>query len=167
MTVSRRDLIGATAGLGLLSARAHAGPARPDLFQPSWESFEANYRTPDWFRDAKLGIWAHWGPQCAPERGDWYGRQMYIQGNEYYDYHVKTYGHPSEFGFMDIINTWKVDRWDPQRLVGLYKKAGAKYFVQLACHHDNFDTYNSKHHNWNATRLGPKRDIVGGWRPHV
>ena len=175
MSVSRRGLIGAAAGAGLLAGAASARPAKsakpsrtgPAPFSPSWESFEANYTTPNWFRDAKLGIWAHWGPQCAPERGDWYGRQMYIEGNEYYDYHVKTYGHPSEFGFMDVINTWKVDRWDPQRLVGLYKKAGAKYFVQLACHHDNFDTYNSKYHDWNSTKLGPKRDIVGGWRPHV
>ena len=111
--------------------RAAAKPAKasgPGPFLPSWESFEANYTTPDWFRDAKLGIWAHWGPQCAPERGDWYGRQMYIEGNEYYDYHVKTYGHPSEFGFMDVINTWKVDRWDPQRLVGLYKKGRRQVF---------------------------------------
>ncbi len=166
MTLSRRGLI--TAGAALAATPAIAKPHKaPAPFEPSWASFEANYKTPQWFRDAKLGIWAHWGPQCIPERGDWYGRQMYIQGNEYYDFHVKTYGHPSDFGFMDIINTWKVDRWDPKRLVGLYKKAGAKYVVQLANHHDNFDTFDSKYHHWNSVKLGPKRDLVGGWRPHV
>ncbi|MGZ3305502.1 MAG: alpha-L-fucosidase [Asticcacaulis sp.] len=169
MTVSRRGILGAAAGAGLMAgtAKARARKAASGPFQPSWESFEANYKTPQWFADAKLGIWAHWGPQCVPEHGDWYGRQMYQQGNEYYDHHLKTYGHPSETGFMDIINRWTVEKWDPAKLVGLYKMAGAKYFVQLACHHDNFDTYRSKYHNWNATRLGPKRDIVGGWRPHV
>src|SRR5207248_905107 len=81
MTVSRRGLIAAT-GAGLIAARAEAKPKKPagkPLFEASWDSFEANYKTPDWFRDAKLGIWAHWGPQCVPEYGDWYGRQMYQQ----------------------------------------------------------------------------------------
>ena len=169
MTVSRRGLIAGT-GAGLVaaqapiqaSAKAKKAPVKP-LFEASWESFEANYRTPDWFRDAKLGIWAHWGPQCVPEYGDWYGRQMYQQGNPYYEHHVATYGHPSEFGFMDFLPRWKVDRWDPQRLMGLYKKAGAKYFVSMANHHDNFDNFNSRYHRWNSTKIGPMRDIVGEW----
>ena len=164
--ITRRSLLTAAGAATAAPALAKTRPA-PDLFQPSWDSFEANYKTPQWFRDAKLGIWAHWGPQCVPEYGDWYGRQMYQQGNDYYNHHVATYGHPTQFGFMELINRWTIDQWDPARMVDLYKKAGAKYFVQLACHHDNFDTYNSKYHNWNATRLGPKTDIVGGWRQHV
>jgi alpha-L-fucosidase len=99
----------------------------------------------------------------VPEWGDWYGRQMYQQGNPYYEHHVKTYGHPAQFGFMQFIGQWKVDQWDPDRLIGLYKAAGAKYFVSLANHHDNFDMFDSKYQDWNATKLGPKRDVVGTW----
>ena len=162
MTVTRRNLLAATGATGLAATTAQAR-VKKQRFEASWESLEASYTTPKWFQDAKLGIWAHWGPQCIPERGDWYGRQMYMQGNFYYEHHVKTYGHPSEFGFMDFLPTWKVDRWDPQRLIGLYKKAGAKYFVSMANHHDNFDNFNSKYHNWNSTKIGPMRDIVGEW----
>ncbi len=122
-----------------------------------------NYRVPEWFRDAKFGIWAHWSAQCVPEQGDWYARQMYIQGNPVYDHHVKAYGHPSTFGFMEIDNLWRAERWDPERLMSLYERAGAKYFFALANHHDNFDAYASKHHAWNSVNVGPKRDIVGTW----
>src|SRR5271154_7159498 len=73
-------------------------------FQPTWPSLAANYHCPEWFRDAKFGIWAHWSAQCVPEQGDWYARQMYLQCGGQYDYHVKTYGHPSKFGFMEIDN---------------------------------------------------------------
>jgi alpha-L-fucosidase len=129
----------------------------------NWSSLAAAFRVPDWFRDAKFGIWAHWGPQCVPEYGDWYGRQMYIQGNPFYDRHLKTYGHPADTGFVDIIGTWKAEAWDPEHLIRLYKGAGAKYFMAMANHHDNLDTFDSKHHAWNTTRVGPKRDIIGTW----
>ena len=162
MKLSRRHLLTGASSLVAAPALAKAKAANP-VFEASWESLEANYQTPEWFRDAKLGIWAHWGPQCVPEYGDWYGRRMYIQGDDVYDHHVATYGHPSVYGFMDLINTWKVDRWDPERLMGLYKKAGAKYFVAMASHHDNFDNFNSKYHAWNSTKVGPMRDIVGEW----
>jgi alpha-L-fucosidase len=131
-------------------------------FEPSWDSLK-NYKVPEWYKDAKFGIWAHWGPQCQPERGDWYARGMYEEGSDQYKYHVEKYGHPSKFGFKDVINEWKADKWDPDYLVGLYKKAGAEYFVTLANHHDNFDLYESKYQKWNALNLGPKKDIVGGW----
>ena len=132
-------------------------------FQPTWESLERNYRCPDWFRDAKFGIWAHWSAQCVPEQGDWYARNMYIQGTPQYDHHLKTYGHPSKSGFMEIDHLWKAEHWDPEKLMNLYKRAGAKYFVALANHHDNFDCYNSKYHAWNSVNVGPKKDIVGIW----
>ncbi len=135
----------------------------PGPFQPNWESLAANYRCPDWFRDAKLGIWAHWGAQCVPEEGDWYARNIYMQGLRQYDAHLATHGHPSEFGFMEIYNLWKVDRWDPNKLMDLYVAAGAKYFVAMATHEDNFDAYNSRYHDWNSVRVGPKRDIIGDW----
>ncbi|GAB3925018.1 alpha-L-fucosidase [Mucilaginibacter myungsuensis] len=133
-----------------------------DTFKPTWESL-AQYQVPEWFRDAKFGIWAHWGPQCQPERGDWYARGMYEEGSWQYKAHIEKYGHPSKFGFKDVINEWKAEQWDPQELVGLYKKAGAKYFMALANHHDNFDLYKSKHQKWNSTRMGPKKDLIAGW----
>ncbi|UEG55007.1 alpha-L-fucosidase [Mucilaginibacter daejeonensis] len=141
----------------LLKAPYAAGP-----FQPTWDSL-GKYQVPDWFRDAKFGMWAHWGPQCEPEYGDWYAREMYMEGGDKYKYHVKKYGHPSKFGFKDVINEWKADKWDPEELVSLYKKAGARYFMALANHHDNFDLYKSSHHKWNSTRIGPKKDIIAGW----
>jgi len=132
-------------------------------FEPTWESLVKNYKCPDWYRDAKFGIWAHWTAQCVPEQGDWYARRMYIQGEQDYEYHVKTYGHPSKFGFMEIDNLWKAEKWEPERLMALYKRAGAKYFFALANHHDNFDAYDSKYHAWNSVNVGPKKDIVGLW----
>lgn len=131
-------------------------------FKPTWESL-AQYKAPDWFLNAKFGIWAHWGPQCQPEFGDWYARTMYMEGTDKYKYHLEKYGHPSVFGFKDVINEWKAENWNPAELVGLYKKAGARYFMALANHHDNFDLYNSKHHAWNSVKLGPKKDLIGGW----
>lgn len=132
-------------------------------FEPTWESLSQYDQAPEWFRDAKFGIWAHWGPQSQPEQGDWYAREMYMEGSAKYKWHVENYGHPSEFGFKDVINLWKADKWDPVALMDLYKRAGAKYFFTLGNHHDNFDLWDSKHHKWNSVNLGPRKDIVGGW----
>jgi len=134
----------------------------PGIFQPTWESLK-QYKSPDWFRDAKFGIWAVWTAQCVPEQGDWYARNMYIQGEPQNKYHVEHYGPPSKFGFMEIDHLWKAEAWDPEALMQLYIKAGARYFVSLANHHDNFDNYNSSHHQWNSVRVGPRKDIVGIW----
>jgi alpha-L-fucosidase len=123
-----------------------------------------NYQPPDWFRDAKFGIWAHWGPQSAIEDGDWYARNMYIQGSNQYAYHLANYGHPSKVGYKDIVGTWKAAKWDPDNLMSLYKKAGAQYFVSMGVHHDNFDLWDSRHTRWNAVQMGPKRDVVGTWK---
>ncbi len=133
-----------------------------ETFEPTWDSIK-QYRCPEWFRDAKFGIWAHWGPQCEPEQGDWYARQMYIEGARQYKYHVAHYGHPSKFGFKDICNQWKAEKFDPEELIALYKRAGARYFVALANHHDNFDCYDSKFQPWNSVNMGPKKDLVGLW----
>jgi alpha-L-fucosidase len=132
-------------------------------FEPTWDSLE-KYQVPDWFRDAKFGMWAHWGPQCEPEAGDWYARGMYQEDSWQYKYHVEKYGHPSKFGFKDVINVWKADNWNPEELVNLYKDSGAKYFMAMANHHDNLDLYDSKYQpNWNSTKVGPKKDIIAGW----
>jgi len=137
-------------------------PTAPGPFQPTWDSLE-QYKCPEWFRDAKFGIWAHWSAQCVPEQGDWYARRMYTEGDSAYKFHVDNYGHPSKVGFKDICNMWKAEKWDPDKLIELYKRAGAKYFVALANHHCNFDCWDSKYQPWNSVNIGPKKDIVGTW----
>jgi alpha-L-fucosidase len=179
MNITRRAALGLIAGafpaLGLrgfgpAAPTPDSGPSQPPGIDPESGPFRASraslqaYRAPDWFRDAKFGIWAHWGPQSAVEYGDWYARLMYLQGSEQYDYHLAHYGHPSKFGFKDTIPAWKAEQFDPAVLIGLYKKAGAKYFMSMGVHHDNFDLWNSRHNRWNAVNVGPGIDIVGAWR---
>ena len=132
-------------------------------YEPTWESLSGYGQGPKWFMDAKLGFWAHWGPQCEPENGDWYARIMYMEGNQKSTDHRERYGHPSEFGFKDIINEWNGEKWDPEYLVKRFKESGAKYFVGMANHHDNFDLWDSSHHNWNSVNMGPRRNVIGEW----
>jgi len=139
-----------------------AEPVASGKFQPTWDSLK-QYQCPEWFRDAKFGIWAHWGPQCQPEDGDWYARGMYQPGSRQYQFHTNHYGSPMEFGFKDVIHEWKAENWDPDKLVALYKRAGAQYFFALANHHDNFDLWESKYQPWNSVAVGPKKDLIGGW----
>lgn len=139
-----------------------AEPVATGKFKPAWESLR-QYRVPEWFRDAKFGLWAHWGPQCQPARGDWYAREMYSQGSDKYREHVALYGHPSKFGFKDVIHEWKAENWDPEKLLALYERVGARYFFALANHHDNFDNWDSKYQPWNSVNLGPKKDLMAGW----
>jgi alpha-L-fucosidase len=137
-------------------------PLAPGKFQPTWEALK-QYETPDWFHDAKFGIWAHWGPQCQPEDGDWYARGMYDEGIDQNQFHVAHYGPPSKFGFKDVIHEWHAENWDPEKLMALYKRAGAQYFFALANHHDNFDNWDSKYQPWNSVAVGPKKNLIGGW----
>lgn len=171
---SKRSFLGAPFAAAFASSAVQAGaPAggaggagaavAPGPFNADVESLKA-YQTPDWFRDAKLGIWAHWGPQAVPRQGDWYARWMYVPGHPHYAHHLETYGHPSEHGYKDIIPLWRAERFDPEALMDLYSAAGAKYFVSMGVHHDNFDLWNSRGHRWNAVAMGPKRDIVGAFR---
>jgi len=131
-------------------------------FGNDWESLSA-WECPEWFKDAKFGIWAHWGPQCQAEDGDWYARFMYYEGSRQYNYHVSHYGNPKDFGLKDLCNAWKADQWNPQELVSLYKSVGARYFMALGNHHDNFDLWNSPYQEWNSVNVGPKKDLVKGW----
>jgi alpha-L-fucosidase len=135
-------------------------PVTPGKFSPTWDSLR-QYQVPDWFRNAKFGIWACFGPQNVPEDGDWYARNMYVEGSAQNKYHVKHYGPPSEFGFKDVIHTWKAENFDAEKLIALYKKVGAQYFFVMANHHDNFDMYDSKYQPWNSVNVGPHKDIVG------
>ena len=154
------------AGL-LLSAAAtvHAQqnePVEQGPYQANWESLK-QWECPEWFRDAKFGIWAHWGPQCQAEDGDWYGRNMYFEGSGQNKYHVSRFGHPSDFGLKDLCNAWKAEQWNPDELVKLYKSVGAQFFFTLGQHHDNFDLWDSPYQEWNSVRVGPHRDIVKEW----
>ena len=135
----------------------------------TWEELGEYFECPQWFSEARFGIWAHWGAQTQPEfGGGWYARHMYQQdvgtqlwGKNAYEYHCKTYGHPSEIGYKDVINEWKAENLDTDALLKYFKSIGAKYFVILANHHDRFDNFNSTYFNWNSVNVGPKRDIVG------
>ena len=132
-------------------------------FEPSFASLR-EYRVPEWFLDAKFGIWSHWGPQSVPMFGDWYARNMYIEGSEQYEYHLRHYGHPSRFGYKDICALWKAERFDPDALMEKYVRAGARYFVAQATHHDHFFNYASELNRMNSVRVGPHRDILALWK---
>ncbi|HEY7210820.1 MAG TPA: alpha-L-fucosidase, partial [Bryobacteraceae bacterium] len=170
MKISRRNALSALLASGVVPRLSAVEPELPPGIEPEKGPFQgtrrslSSYQIPDWFRDAKLGIWAHWGPQSAIEDGDWYARNMYMQGSPQYNYHVETYGHPSKFGYKDTIPAWRAEKFDPEALMELYKNAGAKYFFSMAVHHDNFDLWNSKYQHWNAVQMGPKKDIVGLWQ---
>ncbi len=129
----------------------------PGRFSNTRDSLKS-YVLPDWFGDAKFGIWSHWGPQSAVGDGDWYARNMYIEGSEQYEYHVKRFGPQSKVGYKDLVPLFTADKWDPEHLMDLYQKAGAKYFFSMGVHHDNFDLWNSKYQpRWNAVASGPKK----------
>jgi alpha-L-fucosidase len=122
------------------------------------------YECPEWFRDAKFGIYMHWGAYSVAEQGEWYARKLYDETTPEYAHHVKTYGHPSEFGYKDFIPLWKAERFDPDALVALFKRSGAKYFTPCAVHHDNFDLWDSKYQEWNSVNMGPKKDLIKMWQ---
>ena len=131
-------------------------------FQPTEESLK-QYRCPDWFRDQE-GDLGRLGTGVGADAGRLVRAGLYLADHPQHKFHVEHYGHPSKFGFKDIIPLWKAEKWDPDRLMALYKKAGAKYFCMIAEHHDNFDCWNSKFQRWNSVNMGPKRDIAGQWQ---
>jgi alpha-L-fucosidase len=145
----------------------------PGPFAADWKSFTADKLKPEpgWWREARIGVWFHWGPQSMGRNGDWYARFLYQQppagrkgraNNRFmYDEHVRRFGHPSAFGYMDVLNAWKAPQFDPRKLMELYAACGARYILVQGAHHDNFDLWNSKFQPWNSVNVGPKRDIVG------
>ncbi len=125
MTTRRNVLLNGAMAVGAIAtsrlgwSKEKTLPSRPIAagpFQPNWDSLKG-YRAPEWFCDAKFGIWAHWDAQCVPEQGDWYARQMYIQGHPQNKYHVEHYGHPSKSGWLEMNNRWKAERWEPEALM--------------------------------------------------
>ncbi|MBA2396795.1 MAG: alpha-L-fucosidase [Ktedonobacteraceae bacterium] len=138
-----------------------SGTYKPDS---SWATIAQQYRFPDWYRDAKYGIWAHWSPQSVPEYGDWYALHMYEQGTADYNYHLAHYGHPSQFGYKDLTHLFTGSQWDANALLKLYvQQGGAKYFMALANHHDNYDNWDSTYQPWNSQTVGRKSSIIGEW----
>ncbi|MBN1769109.1 MAG: alpha-L-fucosidase [Prolixibacteraceae bacterium] len=139
-------------------------PIAQGPFEPTWESIEKNYPgEPDWLREAKFGIWVHFGPQAAGESGDWYARNLYKQGHLANENHLKRYGHPSEVGYKEVLRDWNPTKLDPAKLTKIYEDAGARFLMIQGVHHDNYDLWNSKYHQWNSVNIGPKRDILGEW----
>ncbi|OJU53913.1 MAG: hypothetical protein BGN96_08815 [Bacteroidales bacterium 45-6] len=138
-------------------------PVAAGSYPADWEGLSRIYSVPDWWREAKFGAWSHWDPQSMPEQGDWYARGMYMQGDKQYEYNLKNFGHTSEYGYKDICHNWLIDKWNPEELMNLYVEMGAKYFMAMGVHHDNFDCWDSKYQPWNSVNVGPKQDIVGTW----
>lgn len=139
-------------------------PIESGPFEPTWESIQKNYPgEPSWLRDAKFGIWVHFGPQSAGESGDWYARNMYKPDKLAYKNHLKKYGHPSEFGYKEVLRDWNPIKLNPEELTKLYQEAGARFLMIQGVHHDNYDLWNSKYQPWNSVNIGPKRDLLGEW----
>ena len=142
--------------LARVDAAAQTGP-----FRPAWDSL-AGYRAPDWFRDAKFGIFIHWGVYSVPAFGnEWYSRNMYVEGSAAFKHHLATYGPQSKFGYKDFIPLFRAERFDPNAWLDLFVAAGARYVVPVAEHCDGFPMYDSRLTDWDAARMGPRRDIVG------
>ena len=133
----------------------------PGPFEPTWESLE-QYTIPEWFKDAKFGIFIHWGVYSVPAFGnEWYPRNMYLPRSKEFAHHVATYGPHSEFGYKDFIPMFTAEHFDAAQWVDLFQQAGAKYVVPVAEHHDGFAMYDTALSEWSAARMGPKRDIIG------
>ena len=145
-----------------MSAQQSNVEVQTGSFNPEWKSL-SEWECPEWFMDAKFGIWAHWGPQCHAEAGDWYARFMYYVNSGQQNWHWDHFGDPAEFGLKELCNDWKAQNWDPETLINLYKSVGARYFMALGNHHDNFDLWNSPYQEWNSVNMGPKRDLLKEW----
>ena len=139
-----------------------ASPKGTEVFHPDWKNIADNYQFPEWFADAKFGIFIHWGPYSVPAYDtEWYSRNMYQKDHHVYKHHIETWGPQDKFGYKDFIPLFKAEKFNAEEWVKLFKEAGAKYIVPVAEHHDGFSMYNSKLNKWNAVNMGPKKDIIG------
>jgi alpha-L-fucosidase len=133
----------------------------PIHYEPNWESLK-QYSIPQWYEDAKFGIFIHWGVYAVPAFGsEWYPRNMYLQDQPEFKHHVETYGPQNEFGYKDFIPLFKAEKFDPQAWADLFVESGAKFVMPVAEHHDGFAMYETQLNRWNAKDMGPKRDIIG------
>jgi alpha-L-fucosidase len=136
----------------------------PGPFEPTWDSIRRNYPgVPDWFREAKFGVFVHWGPQASGKSGDWYARRLYRQGEAAYNNHLKNFGHPSEVGYKEVLRDWTAPKWDAAALTTAFHDAGMRFMMVVGVHHDNYDLWDSKFQPWNSVNIGPRKDLIGGW----
>jgi alpha-L-fucosidase len=146
----------------VIQAMATLPPLPPGPFKPTWESIAANYRDPEWFRDAKFGIMMHWGIYSVPAHAsEWYVRYMYGGNAEVMRWHTQHFGPPTKFGYKDFLPMYTAAKWDPDAWADLFKKAGARYVLAPGEHHDGFSNWDSAINPYNAKNYGPKRDLVG------
>ena len=138
--------------------------------ESTWKSLGDHFKVPTWWRQAKIGVWLHWGPQSVGEEGDWYAKWIYMPHyawspyRDVYKDHASRFGHPSVAGYKDILPLWKAEHWHPNELMALYQRAGARYVIAQGMHHDNFDLWDSKFQPWNSVAIGPHKSIVAGWK---
>lgn len=133
-------------------------------FKDDWDSLAA-FRVPEWYRDAKFGIFVHWGVYSVPAYlNEWYPRNMYIQGSKEYEHHIRTYGEHRRFGYKDFIPMFQAERFDAEEWAELFSRSGAKYVMPVAEHHDGFQMYKSGLSRYNAYELGPRRDLLAEMR---
>lgn len=130
-------------------------------FAPDWDSLK-QYRTPRWYEDAKFGIFIHWGVYAVPAFGsEWYPRNMYQQGTREYEHHRASYGDQDTFGYKDFIPQFTAENYDADQWAALFRRAGARFVVPVAEHHDGFPLYDCSLTEWSAVKMGPKRDLIG------
>jgi alpha-L-fucosidase len=135
--------------------------ARKGPFQPSWDSL-VKYSVPQWYLDGKFGIFIHWGAYSVPAFGnEWYPREMYRQGTPIFRHHVATFGPQAKFGYKDFLPRFTAAKFDADGWASLFERAGAKFVVPVAEHHDGFPMYDCSFTEWSAAKMGPKRDVVG------
>lgn len=151
----------------IIMLAACAGPKKPDVtveahYTPDWESLSRHEASPEWFRNAKLGIYFHWGVYSVPAYGsEWYPRWMHVEGHDVYKHHLEIYGHPSEFGYHDFVPMFKAEHFDAAAWADLFQKAGARFAGPVAEHHDGFAMWDSEATPWNVADMGPEKDITG------
>lgn len=130
-------------------------------YESTWESV-SQHPDPEWFRDAKFGIYFHWGPYSVPaHKTEWYSHYMYVDGHPINKHHIETYGTLDQFGYKDFIPMFKAEKFDPDAWVDLFVRAGARFAGPVTEHADGFAMWDSKLTEWNAAKMGPKRDVVG------
>ncbi len=136
-----------------------------EKYQPTWDSLK-DYKHPEWFLDAKLGIYTHWGPitvatENAPSGMEWYAKQLYMEEHKAFAYHKEKYGDQTTVGYKDIIPMFKAEKFNADEWADLFQKAGAKFAGPVAIHHDNYALWDSAHTRWDSMDVGPKRDFTG------
>ena len=155
VSVSKYDGARATI-LREVDRQGNDGPYRAD-----WETLR-KFEMPQWYEDAKFGIFIHWGVFAVPgAMNEWYPRNMYQKSDPAFQEHLKRYGTQDKFGYKDLVPQFKAEKWDPADWARLFKAAGARYVIPVAEHHDGFSLYDSGLSDWTAAKMGPKRDVIG------